>query len=710
MIGTISLATSLFFALLAAMAYGYAMKVEEEQDRARRWGRWSLLGACLAAVVASIYLWAMILGDHFEIAYVVSYSSRELPLMYKISAFWAGQQGSLLLWLLIHALASLYLCGRERMTAAGLTVYSALESLLVILVLAKSPFVASATAVQDGVGLNPLLQDPWMAVHPPIIFIGYALLAVPFAYAMGALLKDEAKGNWLEPARRWALLAWGFLGAGVFIGGYWAYKVLGWGGYWGWDPVENSSLVPWLLAGVFVHVLHVAKRRPAALSVLHLSVIFTFALVIYGTFLTRSGILGDFSVHSFSGTSIGMTLAVVNAIVLIGGLVLLALKAGKLPQGKVYEDYASREFCLLLGALVLVFIAAIIFIGMSMPLFTQLIGKPAAVDTDFYVRTTMPLAIAMCLVMAAGSCLRYGKQAEPQGKVVPAVLAVLGFALAFLAGVRSPGLLVLAAVSILLLGETLISWRSHLLRFGAVIAHGGVALALFAMVLSGGASQSLSQEFKTGASAEIADHTVTYEGQAFAEDGTMKYYCYRVDGSEARAMTKLHKNGEDAAREPAIAHTLTGDIYIAPTPPKDTGRMELLLKRGRMEMGDIFAYRYDDVTMENQPDGTMLVTATIAVTDGETVEHAQPTIIATRDGGTSTPVPVFGGQKRIRLTGISGNDSQARLEILPSAEEEAQIAVTASVSTKPFIYLLWIGAIAASLGCFLAMRAIHSSK
>lgn len=710
MIGTISLATSLFFALLAAMAYGYAMKVEEEQDRARRWGRWSLLGACLAAVVASIYLWAMILGDHFEIAYVASYSSRELPLMYKISAFWAGQQGSLLLWLLIHALASLYLCGRERMTAAGLTVYSALESLLVILVLAKSPFVASATAVQDGVGLNPLLQDPWMAVHPPIIFIGYALLAVPFAYAMGALLKDEAKGNWLEPARRWALLAWGFLGAGVFIGGYWAYKVLGWGGYWGWDPVENSSLVPWLLAGAFVHVLHVAKRRPAALSVLHLSVIFTFALVIYGTFLTRSGILGDFSVHSFSGTSIGMTLAVVNAIVLIGGLVLLALKAGKLPQGKVYEDYASREFCLLLGALVLVFIAAIIFIGMSMPLFTQLIGKPAAVDTDFYVRTTMPLAIAMCLVMAAGSCLRYGKQAEPQGKVVPAVLAVLGFALAFLAGVRSPGLLVLAAVSILLLGETLISWRSHLLRFGAVIAHGGVALALFAMVLSGGASQSLSQEFKTGASAEIADHTVTYEGQAFAEDGTMKYYCYRVDGSEARAMTKLHKNGEDAAREPAIAHTLTGDIYIAPTPPKDTGRMELLLKRGRMEMGDIFAYRYDDVTMENQPDGTMLVTATIAVTDGETVEHAQPTIIATRDGGTSTPVPVFGGQKRIRLTGISGNDSQARLEILPFAEEEAQIAVTASVSTKPFIYLLWIGAVAASLGCFLAMRAMHSSK
>ena len=481
MIGTISLATSLFFSLLAVMAYGYAMQVKAEQERAERWGRVSLFGSCLAAVIASIYLWVMILGDHFEIAYVASYSSKELPLMYKISAFWAGQQGSLLLWLLIHALASLCLCCRQHMKAAGLLVYALIESLLVILVLAKSPFVASVTAVQDGVGLNPLLQDPWMAVHPPVIFIGYALLAVPFAYAMGALLKDEDQKSWLEPARRWALFAWGFLGAGVFIGGYWAYKVLGWGGYWGWDPVENSSLVPWLLAGAFVHILHVAKRRPAALSVLHLSVIFTFALVIYGTFLTRSGILGDFSVHSFSGTSIGMTLAVVNAIVLIGGLALLAVKAGNLPQGKLYEAHASREFCLLLGALVLVFISAIIFIGMSMPLFTQLIGKPAAVDTDFYVRTTLPLAIAMCLIMAAAGCLRYGCQAEKLGKILPAALLAIGIALAFVAGVHAPGLLVLAAVAILLLGATFVGWHRGMLRLGAVIAHGGVALALFAM-------------------------------------------------------------------------------------------------------------------------------------------------------------------------------------------------------------------------------------
>lgn len=276
-------------------------------------------------------------------------------------------------------------------------------------------------------------------------------------------------------------------------------------------------------------------------------------------------------------------------------------------------------------------------------------------------------------------------------------------AAAFLTGTREIGLLLLAAAAAFLVGASFAGWHRHMLRGGALIAHAGVGLALFAMVLSGGGSQSLSQELKPGDTVNIARHTVQYEGQFFTDDGTAKYYRYLVDGDEAQAMTKLHKNGEDAAREPAIAHTITGDIYIAPTPPKDTGRLELILKKGRMEMGDIFAYRYDDVTMEQQPDGKLLVTATIAVTDGEKVEHAKPTILATRDGGTSEAIPIFDGQKRIRLTGISGNDSQARLEILPSVEEESQIAVTAAVSTKPFIYLLWLGAIAAAFGCFAAI-------
>ena len=207
-----------------------------------------------------------------------------------------------------------------------------------ILVLAKSPFAENSVEVVEGVGLNPLLQDFWMAIHPPIIFVGYALLAVPISLSLGSLLESPKSKTWLEPARKWTLTAWSFLGAGIFIGGYWAYKVLGWGGYWGWDPVENSSLVPWLLAAVLLHLINLAKKKSAVLPMAHIAAVFTYSLVIYGTFLTRSGILGDFSVHSFAGSNIGLIISVVNAIILLGGLGIIFFKAKEFPQGKMYES------------------------------------------------------------------------------------------------------------------------------------------------------------------------------------------------------------------------------------------------------------------------------------------------------------------------------------------------------------------------------------
>ena len=254
---------------------------------------------------ASLLLWILIFENDFSVEYVAAYSSTTMPTVYKISAFWAGQQGSFLLWLLIHATIGAVLTFR-RTSAAALGIYFLMQSVLVFLVLAKSPFAENPAQVYEGVGLNPLLQDFWMAIHPPIIFVGYALLAVPFALSLGSLLTEAASQVWLEEARKWTLAAWSFLGAGIFIGGYWAYKVLGWGGYWGWDPVENSSLVPWLLAAVLLHLINLALKKSAVLPQAHVAATFTYALVIYGTFLTRSGILGDFSVHSFAGSSIGL--------------------------------------------------------------------------------------------------------------------------------------------------------------------------------------------------------------------------------------------------------------------------------------------------------------------------------------------------------------------------------------------------------------------
>ncbi len=647
-----------FGELLLALALGTALFAALSALGGERWRRISRIDALCSAICAlasGAVLYALFLGDHFEVAYVAGYSSKSLPLLYKLSAFWAGQQGSFLLWLVFHAVALCVLLRqaataapeREGLMNAVLGIFSMLAAVLAMLTLAKSPFELIADVPVDGAGMNPLLMDPWMAVHPPILFLGYALLAVPLAYSCAALLTNAKAKLWLASARSFTLVAWSFLGAGIFIGAYWAYKVLGWGGFWGWDPVENSSLVPWLLACALLHLLTAARAREGVLPVLHLAAIFTYAFVLYGTFLTRSGILGDFSVHSFAGTSIGLTLAVVNGLVLLAGLALLFFRAQTFPQTAMYETYASRPFILLLGSLVLAFIAAIVFVGMSMPLLTQLAGSPAAVDTGFYTRTTAPLA----LVLAA--------------------LMVYAF------------------------------YKKWMQRKGAIVAHVGTLLALVAIVASAsGGSQSVT--LAPGETQTVLGHEVTFLGQTFSDTGDAKTYDYTVDGEPAKALTKLKESGEDAAREPAILRHLTGDLYLAPTPP-ESAHEEILLKRGHMQMDDLYAYRYDDIEMTPEGDH-MRVTADIAITDGATVEHAQPVILATETGGKSEPIAIMNGAKRIRLTGVSGNQETIRLELLPSISELASENVTVSFSTKPFIWVLFASAIAVVAGGFLAAK------
>ena len=599
---------------------------------------------------ASLFLWYLIFANNFGVEYVATYSSTTLPTLYKISAFWAGQQGSFLLWLLIHATAGAVLTFR-RTQAASLGIFFLLQAVLSMLVLAKSPFAEHAAQVVEGVGLNPLLQDFWMAIHPPIIFVGYALLAVPFALSLGSLLTEAKSRAWLEEARLWTLAAWSFLGAGIFVGGYWAYKVLGWGGYWGWDPVENSSLVPWLLGGVLLHTINLARKKSAVLSVAHVAATFTYSLVLYGTFLTRSGILGDFSVHSFADSNIGAAIALANAFVLIGGLAIIFVKAKNFPQGKMYETHSDSAFAILLGCLLLIFIAAIVWVGMSMPLLSQLFGQAAAVDTDFYVKSTAPIAFAVAVLMIY-SFAKFGRSISLGGKI-----AHVGF------------LAMLAAIVISAQGET------------------------------------VTRELKPQEKISIAGHEVIYEGQVFQEDARQKFYVYTVDGEAVRALTKLRGNGTDAAREPAIVKNFSGDVYIAPHAAKVDSVQELLLTKNLFAMDGELGYIFDDAHIDygdnNQP---IQATAQITVTDGEIEEVIHPLIIVTPDGGTSNSIEIFGGKRRVRLTGISGDLNKARLEILPTYEKLSSMPITATVTTKPYIWLLWLSAMTICFGTLLAIK------
>ena len=599
---------------------------------------------------ASLFLWLLIFENDFSVEYVATYSSTTLPTLYKVSAFWAGQQGSFLLWLLIHALIGAVLTFR-RTEAAALGIYFLLQSVLVLLVLAKSPFAEHSAQVYEGVGLNPLLQDFWMAIHPPIIFVGYALLAIPFALSLGSLLTEAASKNWLEEARRWTLIAWSFLGAGIFVGGYWAYKVLGWGGYWGWDPVENSSLVPWLLAAVLLHLINLARKKSAVMSVAHVAATFTYSLVIYGTFLTRSGILGDFSVHSFAGTSIGVTIALANALILIGGLSIILVKAKSLPQGEMYKSHSEPAFIILLSCLLIIFIAAIVWVGMSMPLLSQLAGEAAAVDSDFYIKSTAPIALFLAALMIY-AFIKFGR-----------------------------------AISL-----------------GGKIAHVGFLAMLLAIFISA-QGETVTQELQPRAKVSIAGHEVIYEGQVFQEENRQKFYVYTVDGEVVRALTKLRGNGDDAAREPAILKNFSGDVYIAPHAAKVDNVQELILTKNLFVMDGELGYVFEDAHIDrdenNQP---TQATAAITITDGEVEEVIHPLITVTADGGSSQSLEVFNGKRRVRLTGISGNLEKARLEILPTYEKLSAMPITATISTKPYIWLLWLSVSMICAGTLLAVR------
>ena len=632
-------------AALAAMGICFAQRIPS----ARLVKVTALISAGLITA-ASLLLWILIFENDFSVEYVAAYSSTTMPAIYKVSAFWAGQQGSFLLWLLIHALTGAVLTFR-RTSAAALGIYFLLQSVLVFLVLAKSPFAEHPAQVFEGVGLNPLLQDFWMAIHPPIIFVGYALLAVPFALSLGTLLTEAASQSWLEEARKWTLLAWSFLGAGIFIGGYWAYKVLGWGGYWGWDPVENSSLVPWLLAAVLLHMINLARKKSAVLAQAHVAATCTYSLVIYGTFLTRSGVLGDFSVHSFAGSNIGMAIALANALVLIGGLTIILIKAKALPQGELYKSYSDASFIVLLSCLLIIFIATIVWIGMSMPLLSQMFGEAAAVDSDFYIKSTTPIALTLAALM---------------------IYTFAKFA--------------------------------RMISLGGKVAHVGFLLMLAAIVISS-RGETITQELQPQAKASIAGHEVIYEGQVFQEDETQKFYVYTVDGEAVRALTKLHGNGTDAAREPAILKSLSGDVYIAPHAPTIESVQELMLTKGVFAMDGELGYTFNDAQIDYDDNGNPIqATAVITITDGDLEEVIHPMIIVTPDGGSSKSLEVFNKRRRVRLTGISGDLEKARIELLPTYERLSSMPVTATISTKPYIWLLWLSVAAICLGTLIAIK------
>src|ERR671936_2835027 len=326
-LGRAALVTSFLLLVYALVAGSFA--AWKGRRRLAESAQNALLGSFAATAVATVVLLAALARHDFSFRYVAEHTSRELPLGYTLTAFWGGQEGSLLLWLLV-------LCGYS--VAAVLTVRRAGREVLawvvptlglvgtffaLLLAFVASPF-ATQLAPADGAGLNPSLQNPYMAIHPPMLYLGYVGLTVPFAFAIGALLARRTDERWIVATRRWTLAAWAFLGVGQLLGAHWAYVEVGWGGYYAWDPVENAALMPWLASTAFLHSVMVQEKKGMLKIWNMLLVILAFCLSLFGTFLTRSGILN--SIHSFTESTLGPWFLGFISIVTVFSLALVYLR------------------------------------------------------------------------------------------------------------------------------------------------------------------------------------------------------------------------------------------------------------------------------------------------------------------------------------------------------------------------------------------------
>ena len=345
-----------------------------------------ILGALCLTVGAMTMLLMALLRHDFGLAYVVRHTSLDLPRAYCFAALWAGQEGTILLWVAMLLAAALAVVTRAEAGRRGAgTVLAALAVGFFALLVIRSPFAPVTDGVPpDGQGLNPLLRNPWMIIHPPVLFAGYALLAVPFALAVAGFWRGDIDG-WLEAARPWLLAAWFLLGAGMMLGAYWAYITLGWGGFWAWDPVENSSLIPWLFATTFLHAMLLHRRCGAFRRATYVLATLSFATVVYGSYLTRSGVLGEFSVHSFESLGRGynaLWLALLAAP-LGAGLGLCCSRRRK----SAGEPVPPALNLLAQATWLLALMSVFVLVGTSAPLLTGLLGKSSAVEPTFYNRT-----------------------------------------------------------------------------------------------------------------------------------------------------------------------------------------------------------------------------------------------------------------------------------------------------------------------------------
>jgi cytochrome c-type biogenesis protein CcmF len=521
----------LSFALVAYALVGGSFAAWKRRRRLALSAQNALVASFATTLVAAIVLWVALARRDLSFVYVAQHTSRSLPLGYALSAFWGGQEGSLLLWLLVltgYASLAVLLNRRTRELIAwtvpvlgGIAVFFAM-----MLCFVSSPF-ETAAAPADGAGMVPSLQNPYMLAHPPLLYLGYVGLTIPFAFAMGALLARRTDERWIVATRRWTLAAWTFLGVGQLLGAHWAYVEIGWGGYYAWDPVENAALMPWLAATAFLHSVMIQEKR-GMLKIWNVTLVaLAFCLSIFGTFLTRSGVVN--SIHSFSQSPLGGWFLGFISIVTVFSVGLIYIRLPLLRAKTKLESLVSREATFLYNNLLLVALALTILWGVVYPLLTQAVnGETRSVSKPYYDFFLHSFGLPLLLLMGIGPLVAWRRASlRALGKTfaVPAAVSVVTGVVLLALGFDSstPGLLAytfsaFVAASIVLefvRGRRAAGSLTRLVarnrrRYGGYIVH--AAIVLLAIGVAGSSAYQTIRErtLQPGQSMQAAGYTLTY--------------------------------------------------------------------------------------------------------------------------------------------------------------------------------------------------------
>jgi len=564
----------------------------------------------LLTVAAAALINAFLARD-FSLLYVFEYSNRSLSDAYAVTAFWAGQEGSLLLWAWLLAFCTALALYRNRDRLRELMPWATfilmLNSAFFLLLLnfvcnPFAPFPGSPPA--DGYGLNPLLQNPGMVIHPPALFIGYVGLTIPYAFALAALLAGRSDSDWITGMRIWTVVSWFFLGAGILLGAEWAYVELGWGGYWAWDPVENASLMPWLTATAFMHSIMIQQRWGMFKKWNMNLIIFTYFFIIYGTFITRSGVIS--SVHAFGKSSLGTFFLVFMILTLVLGLLVVWWRRKLLAAENSLQSPLSRESAFLFTNLIFSAMAFSIFWGTTFPVLSEITnGVKITVGPGFYNRVNVPIALILMVLIGVGPLLAWRR---PVGLklfrdlALPSVFAVIGAFGAYASGIRSLATILVMTFSALILGSVLVElYRgasarneadgdllplaamrvvlTNRRRYGGYIVHLGMVLIFIG--LSGvPLSMEVTGTIRPNESLSVGDYTLKYMDMKWvpAQDRlavTTRLKAFR-EGQEIGYLVperRFYENREDQpTTEVSILSNWKEDLYVALTGYNRDGR------------------------------------------------------------------------------------------------------------------------------------------